>query len=757
MAQLHNLGFPRIGKKRELKFAVEAYWAGKSSLQQLQQQGQAIRAENWALQADAGIELLPVGDFAWYDHVLSTSLLVGAVPARHQTADGNVDIDTLFRIGRGRAPTGCACAASEMTKWFNTNYHYIVPELSAEQTFKLTWTELFTQVTEAQQLGHTVKAVLLGPVSYLHLAKCAGKEFNKLTLLEKLLPVYQQVLAKLAQQGVEWVQIDEPILALELSAEYQDALKNSVAALAGQGVKLLLASYFDSVQNYYADIASYPVDGVHFDCVAGDLDVNELDALLSEQQVLSLGVVNGRNIWRADLEAIYTNINAIAAKRGNNLWLAPSCSLLHTPVDLDEEEKLDDELRSWLAFAKQKGQELALLNSALQSGDTTAIIAYSEPVKARLTSTRVNNRAVQQRVSGLTNAQGQRANPFAVRIEKQQAALDLPLLPTTTIGSFPQTQAIRKARRDFKAGNLSAEHYKQYMQAEIRYAVEEQEALDLDVLVHGEAERNDMVEYFGELLEGFAFTQFGWVQSYGSRCVKPPVIWGDVSREQAMTVAWTEYAQSLTSKKMKGMLTGPVTILFWSFIRDDLDKPTIAKQIALALRDEVVDLQNAGINIIQIDEPAFREGMPLKASQWQAYLDWAANAFRVSASGVNDETQIHTHMCYAEFNDIIAAIADMDADVITIETSRSNMELLTAFEHFAYPNDIGPGVYDIHTPNVPEIAWIKALIHKAAKKIPVQRLWVNPDCGLKTRAWPETRQALDNMVKATKELREELN
>lgn len=756
MAQLHNLGFPRIGRKRELKFAVESYWAGKISQEQLLDQGKTIRAENWALQADAGIDLLPVGDFAWYDHVLSTSLLIGAVPKRHQKADGSIDLDTLFRIGRGRAPSGCSCAPSEMTKWFNTNYHYIVPELTHDQQFQLTCTELFEQVTQAQALGHNAKVVLVGPVTYLYLAKCAGEEFDKLSLLEKLLAVYQQVFAKLAQQGIEWVQVDEPILGLELTEDYQEALKTSFRALAGQGVKLLLASYFDSVTAYFDDIAGYPVDGVHFDCVATNVDVAKLDILLSTDQVLSLGVVNGRNIWRTDLEAVFNSIKDIALKRGDNLWLAPSCSLLHTPVDLEQEEKLDDELCSWLAFAKQKGQELSLLKAALESNDSSELVAYSAPIKARLTSTRVNNTAVQQRVTALTAKDGKRNHAFAQRIEKQHAALNLPLLPTTTIGSFPQTQVIRQARRDYKAGELSAGDYQRQMKAEIRYAVEEQEALDLDVLVHGEAERNDMVEYFAELLEGFAFTQFGWVQSYGSRCVKPPVIWGDVSREKAMTVQWTKYAQSLTSKKMKGMLTGPVTILFWSFIRDDLDKPTIANQIALALRDEVVDLQNAGIDIIQIDEPAFREGMPLKCSQWQAYLEWAAYAFRVSASGVKDETQIHTHMCYAEFNGIIAAIADMDADVITIETSRSNMELLEAFENFDYPNDIGPGVYDIHTPNVPDIAWMKTLIHKAARKIPVARLWVNPDCGLKTRGWQETRQALDNMVKATKELREEL-
>ncbi|MFC3032210.1 5-methyltetrahydropteroyltriglutamate--homocysteine S-methyltransferase [Pseudoalteromonas fenneropenaei] len=756
MATVHNLGFPRIGKRRELKFAIEAYWAGEIDKQELQARGKAIRAENWALQAQAGVELLPIGDFAWYDHVLNTSLLLNAVPTRHQDQAGEVNLDTLFRIGRGRAPTGCTCAASEMTKWFNTNYHYIVPELTAEQTFSLGWQELFSQVEEAQALGYQVKPVLLGPVTYLYLAKCVGGEFDKLTLLERILPVYQQVLAKLAAQGVEWVQIDEPILALELDSAYRTALKTSFAQLTAQGVKLLLASYFDGVHAHLHDIAAYPVQGVHFDCVAAEYDFTVLSELISSEQVLSLGVVNGRNIWRADLSKLFTALQPIAAVRGDLLWLAPSCSLLHCPVDLSQETQLDEELKSWLAFAVQKGAELSLLKAALEGGDVAPLRAYSSPVQARQTSKRVNNLSVQARVAALTAADGQRQSPFALRIAKQAAALNLPLLPTTTIGSFPQTKAIRQARRDFKVGKITAADYQAQMEAEIRYAVEEQEALDLDVLVHGEAERNDMVEYFGELLNGFAFSQFGWVQSYGSRCVKPPIIWGDVSREQAMTVAWSRYAQSLTNKKMKGMLTGPVTILFWSFIRDDLDKPTIAKQIALALRDEVVELQEAGIEIIQIDEPAFREGMPLKASQWQSYLEWAAYAFRVSASGVKDETQIHTHMCYSEFNDIIAAIADMDADVITIETSRSNMDLLNAFEDFAYPNDIGPGVYDIHTPNVPDVAWIKALIHKAAEKVPVERLWVNPDCGLKTRAWPETREALRNMVIATKELREEL-
>lgn len=756
MAIVHNLGFPRIGKHRELKFALEAYWSKIISKDELLEQGRAIRAANWALQANAGVTLLPVGDFAWYDQVLNTSLMLGAIPERHQSQGGTVDLDTLFRIARGRAPSGCSCAASDMTKWFNTNYHYIVPELRANQSFALGFTELFAHVGEAQALGYQVKPVLIGPVTYLHLASCSGDEFDKLTLLAKILPVYQAVLERLAALGVEWVQIDEPILALELDEHYRQALKTSFSALNGHGVSVLLASYFDSVSSYYEDIVSYPVQGVHFDCVTTSVDFNQLSELLAPEQVLSLGVVNGRNIWRSDLDTLFNHINPIYQQRKQTLWLAPSCSLLHTPVDLEQETTLDPEIKSWLAFAKQKGQELALLNTALTTQDTQALVEYSRSVKARYVSSRVNNRAVQVRVAALTPLDGQRTSPFDLRIKEQAAHLNLPILPTTTIGSFPQTQAIRQARRDFKAGRLSVGSYREQIAAEIRYAIEEQEALGLDVLVHGEAERNDMVEYFGELLEGFAFTQYGWVQSYGSRCVKPPVIWGDISRPNPMTLDWTKYAQSLTKKKLKGMLTGPVTILFWSFIREDLDKSTVAKQIALAVRDEVVDLERAGIDIIQIDEPAFREGMPLKRSQWQTYLDWAAFAFRVSASGVKDQTQIHTHMCYSEFNDIIAAIADMDADVITIETSRSNMDLLHAFERFNYPNDIGPGVYDIHSPNVPDVTWIKTLIHKAAQKIPVKRLWVNPDCGLKTRAWEETRLALKNMVQATNELREEL-
>ncbi|MFC0116642.1 5-methyltetrahydropteroyltriglutamate--homocysteine S-methyltransferase [Pseudoalteromonas xiamenensis] len=756
MALIHNLGFPRIGKRRELKFAIEAYWEGKLSQQALLAKGYEIRKENWALQAHSGIELLPVGDFAWYDHVLNTALMLDVIPKRHRQETKDVDIDTLFRIGRGRAPSGCACTASEMTKWFNTNYHYIVPELEEHQRFSNAWTELFEHVREAQAQGYQVKPVLLGPVTFLYLAKCANTEFDKLKHLGAILVTYQSVLSKLTEQGVEWVQIDEPILALELSEEYRQALKNSFNALSEVNIKLLLATYFDSVSAYFEDIRSYPVQGVHFDLVNSDVDANELHALIREDQVLSLGVINGRNVWRADLEEVYEQVAEVARKRGDNLWIAPSCSLLHSPVDLDQEETLSEDIKSWLAFAKQKGQELALLKEALLSEDKTALKAYSSPVKARATSNAVNNVDVQARVAALTVDDGRRLSPFEQRIVKQKMHLRLPLLPTTTIGSFPQTLAIRQARRDLKVGRLDESEYRTQMEAEIRYVVEEQEALDIDVLVHGEAERNDMVEYFGEQLDGFAFTQFGWVQSYGSRCVKPPIIWGDVSRPNPMTIGWTTYAQSLTAKKMKGMLTGPVTILFWSFVRDDLDKATIAKQIGLAIRDEVLDLEKAGIDIIQIDEPAFREGMPLKRKQWPHYLDWAAYAFRVSASGVKDQTQIHTHMCYAEFNDIIEAIADMDADVITIETSRSNMELLSAFESFDYPNDIGPGVYDIHSPNIPEVEWIKSLMNKAAQKIPVERLWVNPDCGLKTRAWHETREALRNMVSAAKALREEL-
>lgn len=761
MTTLHNLGFPRIGARRELKQAVEAYWAGDLQQSELEHVGKSLRQRHWDLQAKAGIDLIPVGDFAWYDQILEFSCLLGVVPKRFgQQTDQPVSLDTLFRMARGRAPTGTPAAACEMTKWFDTNYHYIVPELAADQNFRIARESLFDQVEEAKAEGHTPKPVIPGPLTYLYLSK--GDSFDgaddsgKLALLDTLIPVYRQILQRLAGQGVDWVQIDEPILVLDLPDNWQRAYLRVYDQLAAAShCKLLLATYFGGLENNLFTALELPVDGIHLDRMRGNDDLGQVVPRLGDK-VLSLGHINGRNIWRTDLDAALEALVPLHNELGERLWLAPSCSLLHSPVDLDQEDKLDAELKSWLSFARQKLDELVLLGKALD-GDTSAnagLQAQREALQARSNSARTHHPAVRKHLAEASEISRDRHSPFAERIAKQQAALKLPAFPTTTIGSFPQTKAIRAARRDWKAGRLDDTAYNEQMKREIADCIRYQEEVELDVLVHGEAERNDMVEYFGELLDGFAFTRFGWVQSYGSRCVKPPIIFGDVQRPAPMTVEWARYAQSLTDKPVKGMLTGPVTILQWSFVRDDQPRADTCRQIALALRDEVQDLEQAGIQVIQIDEPALREGLPLRQGEWKDYLDWAVDCFRLATVGVADDTQIHTHMCYSEFNDIIEAIAALDADVITIETSRSNMELLDAFRDFQYPNDIGPGVYDIHSPNEPEVNWMVQLMEKAAERLPKERLWVNPDCGLKTRKWEETRGALANMVTAAKQLRE---
>lgn len=754
----HVLGYPRIGEKRELKFAQEKYWRGEIDQAELKKVGADLRAKNWQTQTDAGLSFTIAGDFAWYDHVLTTTLLLGHVPKRH--ADGFPDLDTLFKVGRGQSQAGCGCvgaAASDMTKWFNTNYHYIVPEFSKDDTFEVSWPQLFEEVNEATQAGHKVKPVLLGPVSYLYLGKEVEEGFDRLTLLPRLLTAYQAILAKLASQGVEWVQIDEPILSLELESQWADAFKLAYQVIRSD-VKVLLTTYFDSISDTLDKIVKLPVDGLHIDLSAAPQQLDDVVAKLPEGWVLSAGVVNGRNVWRSDLSAQLERLQPVKEKLGDNLWVASSCSLLHSPVDLELETELSEEVKSWFAFAKQKVTEVALLGRALD-GDQDAILAcdtYSQPIKARKTATHVNKPQVQARLNSITASLAERSAPYAERAAHQAEVLGLPLLPTTTIGSFPQTGEIRVQRSAYRTGQLSESDYIQALKGHIADAVKRQEALDLDVLVHGEAERNDMVEYFAENLAGFQTTKFGWVQSYGSRCVKPAIVVADIEREKPITVEWSTYAQSLTSKQMKGMLTGPVTILCWTFPREDITRQEIAQQLALALRDEVSDLQDVGINIIQIDEPAIREGLPLKKRDHKAYLEWAVDAFKISAASAKPETQIHTHMCYSEFNEIIDSVAALDADVITIETSRSNMELLKAFEEFNYPNEIGPGVYDIHSPNIPTEEWIESLIKKAAEKIPVQRLWVNPDCGLKTRNWAETEAALANLVSAAKKLRAEL-
>ncbi|MDM8347613.1 5-methyltetrahydropteroyltriglutamate--homocysteine S-methyltransferase [Pseudomonas sp. sp1636] len=762
MALSHSLGFPRIGADRELKKALEAHWKGELDDAGLRAVGRQLRAAHWQLQKDAGIELLPVGDFAWYDQVLSHSLAFGVIPERFRPQSGKPSLDTLFAMARGVSHSSCcgAAHAQELTKWFDTNYHYLVPEFSVDQQFQLSWEQLFEEVEEAHSLGHKVKPVLIGPLTYLWLGKTKGGEFERLDLLERLLPVYGEILQRLAAQGVEWVQIDEPILALDLPQAWKNAFERGYNILQREPGKKLIATYFGGLEDNLGLAANLPVDGLHIDLVRAPEQFPSILDRLPTYKVLSLGVVNGRNVWRTDLDKALAILQQAQERLGERLWVAPSCSLLHSPVDLNLEDQLDSELKSWLAFAVQKCEEVAALTTTLndpQNAKAQAALAASRAVQAsRAQSPRIHKPAVQARLAAISAADSRRQSPFVQRIERQRARLQLPALPTTTIGSFPQTPAIRQARQAFKQGKLSPAEYREAMHGEIRHAVEVQENLGLDVLVHGEAERNDMVEYFAEQLDGYAFSRFGWVQSYGSRCVKPALIYGDLSRPQPMTVEWIRYAQTLTGKVMKGMLTGPVTMLLWSFPREDLSREQQARQLALAIRDEVQDLEAAGIKIVQIDEAAFREGLPLRQAGWQDYLDWAAEAFRLAACGVRDDTQIHTHMCYSEFNDVIEAIAAMDADVITIETSRSDMQLLEAFEAFNYPNDIGPGVYDIHSPRVPDSAEMVKLLRKAAQRIPAARLWVNPDCGLKTRAWAETEAALVNMVAAARQLRGEL-
>ena len=756
MTTLHNLGFPRIGAQRELKLAQEAYWRGDIDVEQLEQTGRELRARHWRLQAERGVDLIPVGDFSWYDSMLDLTTTLGVVPARFGWSGGKVDLDTYFRMARGRAPSGTPAAACEMTKWFDTNYHYIVPELEEGQSFSLSSERLFDQVAEAQQLGLNVKPVLPGPLTWLWLSKTKGGDFDKLTLLEWLLPVYGQLLQRLKNQGVEWVQIDEPILALDLPRAWRNAFESVYHRLHTPGLKRLLATYFGPLQDNLAVACNLPVDGLHIDAVRGANELATIVDKLPAYKVLSAGIVDGRNIWRTDLDAAFTRLSELKNRLGERLWLAPSCSLLHLPVDLKNEKKLDTEVKSWLAFATQKLEELSTLKQVLNDKMELVRLELETSrciLAARNASVRLRNPEVRQRVSTLSAEMEQRNSDYSQRAEQQRNIFNLPLFPTTTIGSFPQTGEIRSTRRDYKQGQIDQLEYTKRMQQEIELVVRKQEELGLDVLVHGEAERNDMVEYFGEQLEGFAFTENGWVQSYGSRCVKPPILFGDVSRPQPMTLEWIKYAQSLTDKPMKGMLTGPVTILNWSFVRNDQPESETCLQVALALRDEVTDLESEGIGIIQIDEAALREGLPLRKSEWKQYLEWAVKAFRITASGVDDCTQIHTHMCYSEFNDIIEAIAAMDADVITIETSRSDMQLLDVFDDFHYPNEIGPGVYDIHSPNVPESDQIVELMQKAAQRIPAERLWINPDCGLKTRNWPESEQALQNMVKAATTLR----
>ncbi|MBY0498129.1 MAG: 5-methyltetrahydropteroyltriglutamate--homocysteine S-methyltransferase [Nitrosomonas sp.] len=755
MIKIHNLGFPRIGENRELKFTLERYWRCEITLDVLEKVAAELRLHHWQLQAGSGLDSIPVGDFSYYDQVLDTSVMLGVIPERFGSSSG---LDTYFRMARGQACDGQSYRACEMTKWFDTNYHYLVPEVTADQQFSLSSTKLFDETRELQALGYQPKPVLLGPLTWLWLAKTTS-DFNKLDLVERLLPVYGEILRRLSDQGVKWVQIDEPILVLDLPNIWRNAFEAVYNRLQSSPVKILLATYFGELGEHTSFACKLPVAGLHIDLVRAPEQLTAVLDNFANHKVLSLGLIDGRNIWRTDLNAALSIIETAKERFKGELWIAPSCSLLHVPIDLEHETALDPTIKPWLAFARQKLTELEVLRLAIEEPAAAEpdLIVSANVIRSRRESTLSHNPAVQAELAKIDSSLTQRQNPFSVRRGQQRTKLSLPSYPTTTIGSFPQTPEIRKARADFKRSLISETEYVKQMEQIIKFCVREQEKLGLDVLVHGEAERNDMVEYFGEQLDGFLFTANGWVQSYGSRCVKPPIIYGDVSRPKPMTVRWSQYAQSLTSKPMKGMLTGPVTILNWSFVRDDQPRSTTAYQLALAIREEVNDLERAGIPIIQIDEAAFREGLPPRQSRWQGYLDWAVRAFRICSSGVKDSTQIHTHMCYSEFNDIMEAIARMDADVITIETSRSDMELLDAFDQFRYPNEIGPGVYDIHSPNIPSVDSIIELMEKAAQRIPVERLWVNPDCGLKTRTWEEVKPALHNMIAASRHLARHLS
>ncbi len=755
MVTTHSLGFPRIGERRELKFALETYWRGELSEPELQTRARALRQRHW--QDQASLDLVPVGDFSLYDQVLDMSVTLGNLPERTQGHQGT-ELDRYFRAARGRGANDAPCCgvqAGEMTKWFDSNYHYIVPEFRRDTRFRLNADRILTQIEEARSLGLAAKPVIIGPVTYLWLGK-AKDGSDRLGLLDNLLSVYGELLERMADAGIDWVQVDEPALVTELDGDWRHAFDLAYHQLKATRPRLLLTTYFGELRENLRLACELPVAGLHLDAVSARPEVARVVDWLPPHKVLSLGVVNGRNVWTTDLNQTLDWLEPVHQRLGQRLWLAPSCSLLHVPVDLATETDLDPEVRTWLAFARQKLAELTTLSRALTDGRDAVVnelTANRQAVAGRRHSPRVNAPQVRAAVGQLDPTWGERHSVFSERIRQQQAELALPAFPTTTIGSFPQTPEIRRARQQYRRGDLTEAEYRGFIEQEIAHCIRQQEALGLDVLVHGEAERNDMVEYFGEQLDGFIISRFGWVQSYGSRCVKPPILYGDVSRPKAMTVDWIRFAQSLTDKPVKGMLTGPVTMLNWSFVRDDQPRRETCLQLALAIRDEVLDLERAGVRIIQIDEAALREGLPLRRSDWQNYLDWAIEAFRISANGVRDTTQIHTHMCYSEFNDILDAIARMDADVITIETSRSDMELLDAFKDFAYPNDLGPGVYDIHSPNVPAQEAMVRLIEKAAERIPSERLWINPDCGLKTRQWQEVIPALQAMVAAARHLR----
>lgn len=753
------LGFPRMGPNRELKKALESYWSGSSTAAELELVGSQLRQRHWRIQSGHGIDLIPSGDFSFYDHVLDTAVLLGVVPERHVPAGEPASLERYFAMARGGSIDGAGVTALEMTKWFDTNYHYLVPELAPGQTFELSSSRLLDHITQARALGITTRPVLLGPISFLMLSRYLGKSGSSLDLLPNLLAVYAELLAGLEKASVEWAQIDEPVLGLDLDATQRSAFGRTYQVLreAAPSVRVALTTYFSGLGENLPTALTLPVGALHLDVVSDPDQAKEAIARAPESLVLSLGVVDGRNVWRTDLEATLTRLEAARQALGSErLQVGSSCSLLHLPADLDLEPSIDSELRDWLAFAAQRLEEIAILTRGLNAGREAIadeLRNSSRAVQARASSTRVHDPTVLRRVAAHDPSQEQRITSYRDRHPKQASYLGLPELPTTTIGSFPQTAEIRKSRSQYAKGTIDRAVYEAAMRSSIDEIIAFQDDIGIDVLVHGEPERNDMVEYFGDALDGCLVTSNGWVQSYGSRCVKPPIIYGDITRPRPMTVDWISYAQSLTSKPVKGMLTGPITILQWSFVRNDQSLADTARQLAFAIRDEVRDLESVGIQVIQIDEPALREGLPLHQANHKEYLAWAVAAFRLASSGVRDETQIHTHMCYCDFNDVIESIAAFDADVISMEASRSQMKLLHAFAEFEYPNEVGPGIWDIHSPRVPDTDEMTDNLRAAIEVIPIERLWVNPDCGLKTRRWDEVRPALTNLVEAARRLR----
>ena len=753
-----NLGYPRIGLNRELKWLLESFWKKKINENNLLENTSNIKKNNWINQRKAGIHFIPSNDFSLYDHVLDMCLTLNAIPERFKKLrNKKTNLELYFAMARGFQDGKIDIKAMEMTKWFDTNYHYIVPEFKNNQTFKLASTKIIDEFLEAKSFGILTRPVILGPLSFLYLGKSISNKFNKFNLLSKIIPIYKEIFTKLKKYGAEWIQVDEPILSLDLENNLKKKFINTYNILSKDSPKILLTSYFSSAYPNYDLLKNISVNGIHFDLVnTEDKDLNKILQNFPKNKFFSAGLVNGRNIWKNNLLKSIQVIKKIKRKvSSDRLIISSSCSLLHSPVDLNKEETIDPKIKDWLSFADQKLIEIVFLqryfNSSLVNS-SEYLLHNKTSNKKRETSKLIHNKIVKKRIKSISSKMLRRNNNYFLR-KKIQSQLNLPLFPTTTIGSFPQTSEVRKFRLKFKKKEISKKNYEKFLKNETKKAIKFQENIDIDVVVHGEFERNDMVEYFGEQLNGFIFTKFGWVQSYGSRCVKPPIIFGDITRTKPMTVFWSKFAQSLTKRIVKGMLTGPVTILQWSFVRDDQPREITCKQIALALLDEVLDLEKNGLKIIQIDEPALREGLPLRKCDWNSYLKWAIDSFKIASSSVNDKTQIHTHMCYGEFDDILDSIEKLDADVISIETSRSNMELLNSFKSYKYPNSIGPGVYDIHSPRVPSVNEMKNLLTKAQKYINKEKIWVNPDCGLKTRGWTEVKQSLKSMVSVAKSFR----